>query len=154
MHWLLMLTYLVLVAAPAGVWIHESGHAIGSWFCRAEYMDLTLGAGKRIKEVRIGRKLTVHFHLLFTAGGHASSSRTHPYSRVEKVIISLGGPACNLAAGWLLMKFVFESNAWIRLFALYNLWIAMVNFIPFKWRGKKSDGYFVLRTIIDGRQSG
>ncbi|WP_139186863.1 hypothetical protein [Sediminibacillus halophilus] len=154
MHWLLVLIYLVLVAAPAGVLIHESGHVIGSWFCRAEHMNLSLGTGKRMKAVRIGRKLTIHFHLLLTAGGNASSVRTHPYSNMEKVVISMGGPACSLAAGWVLMQFVSEGNTWIRLFALYNIWIAMINFIPFKWRGKKSDGYFVFRAIYGDGQSG
>ncbi len=149
MQWLLMFTYLVLLAAPAGAFVHETGHVIGSWICRADTMELSLGSGKRMKAVKIGSKLTVHFHLLLMAGGHASSKRAQPYSGREKAVISMAGPVFNLAAGWLLLEFVSEGDGWIRLFALYNIWIAMVNFIPFKWRGKKSDGYFVIRSMID-----
>ncbi|MFC3038972.1 site-2 protease family protein [Virgibacillus xinjiangensis] len=128
--------------------IHELGHAVAARILEAEETELSIGIGKKIGSLKAAG-IQVNFHICYFLGGLAQSRRREPFTDREKVWVSFAGPLASatisLLAGLYLP--VTDSNEYLRLFFLFNLWLAAINIIPFKVRGKETDGYIIL-TII------
>ncbi|MCG3418797.1 M50 family metallopeptidase [Oceanobacillus jordanicus] len=143
-----LITFLLFVAAPISIFLHELGHALAGVIFKAELVYLTIGRGKRVIEYSSG-KLHFIIHAGYFMGGYANSERVTPFNRFERFIISIFGPFVNIVVFlsiWELQSH-FRSD-YLQLFALFNLWLVIINLVPFKLKNQKSDGYNILETIV------
>ncbi|WP_042223543.1 M50 family metallopeptidase [Oceanobacillus manasiensis] len=143
-----LIIFLLFVAAPLSILLHETGHAIAGFIFNAERINLIIGRGKRFITYSFG-KLHFTLHVVYFMGGYAENERTAPFNRFEKFIISFFGPLMNIVIfilAWELQS--HYTSEYLRLFAFFNLWLVIINLIPFTWKNKKSDGYNLLLTLI------
>jgi hypothetical protein len=134
--------YLFFVIAPIGSILHELGHGLGALLLKAERVEIFIGIGKRIIDVT-GKRLLVSLHLFFFLGGYSISQRERQYTRTEKAIICISGPALNLLVAGIasFAASFFSKNGMVDLFVYFNVWLGLINLIPFKIGRKHSDGY-------------
>ena len=140
--------YLLLIVAPIGTIIHETGHLIGAIIVKADRISISIGLGKKIGTYSF-RNVTINIHTLFFLGGYVQSQRKASYETSEVVWITIFGPINN-AVFAMIFYFMNEIyvHPYIQILFLFNLWLAVVNIIPFKIRGKQSDGYMILKAIL------
>ncbi|MBS4174482.1 M50 family metallopeptidase [Bacillus sp. FJAT-49736] len=137
----------LLIIAPLTLFIHELGHSIGALLVRSEKIELFIGVGRRLLRLPLGR-MSIHIHALFMLGGYTASERNPYYSKAEQIIISLFGPLLNGLLGILGALLLSYSHSRILLiFILFNLWLCIINLIPYRIGTRHSDGYLVLKTI-------
>jgi len=142
------LLFLIFVAAPAGTGIHEFGHIIGAKSVGADKMLLSIGVGTIVYR-SMWKKINITVRAFFFIGGMACSERKIPYRPRERIRIAVLGPLNSfLATGFCYALYAVYPNGYLLLFLLFNLWIAAVNTIPFRFKGKQSDGYTILRIIM------
>lgn len=143
-----LLLYLIFIAAPIGTLTHEAGHVIGARTLHADNANLSLGTGKKVSEFFF-QKVRITIYAMFFIGGMVSSDRKNDYKPHEIIIIALCGPLSNGIFSCLLyiLYQLFPSN-YLLLLLLFNLWIAIINLVPFQFKGKKSDGYTVYKALI------
>ena len=143
---LFFLCFLVIIA-PITLFIHELGHAIGAYFVKSEKIELSIGAGKKLLSLYVG-KLSIHIHMLYMLGGYSVSERDPYYSKHEQVIISLLGPLLNGLVGiFSLLLFPTYSSRILLTFTLFNFWLCIINLIPYRIGSRQSDGYAIIRTL-------
>lgn len=144
---LILIVYLLLVVSPIGMIIHESGHAFGAKLVKATHITLTIGLGKRIFTF-VTRRIKINIHSFYFLGGYTKTSGCNPDTNKNLFWITLFGPISNglFAVIFYYLNQIFVSP-YINLLFLFNLWLAMVNIIPFKYKGKQSDGYILLRSL-------
>ncbi|WP_010530861.1 site-2 protease family protein [Lentibacillus jeotgali] len=139
--------YLIFVVAPAGTAIHELGHMLGAKSVGADKISLTIGAGSIVYRT-IWNKMHIAIRLFFFIGGMAYSERQAPYQPAERIRIAVFGPFSSLlAAGICAIIYYVYPGSYLLLMLLFNLWIAFINIIPFRFKGKESDGYTVFEAI-------
>lgn len=141
------LLYLLFIVAPIGTIIHEVGHLIGAKIVKSDQISLSIGLGKRIGSFSF-QNIQVNIHLLFFLGGCVNNRRDKPYQLLEMLCIIGAGPIHNAiyAIFFYLLSSVFY-NQYIHILSLFNLWLAIINIIPFKMKDKQSDGYIMLSLL-------
>lgn len=139
---------LIFIIAPLGTIMHELGHAIGARLLRADQIHLTVGSGKPIVTLSI-RSFHMTINIVYFLGGMANSKRERDYSAGEAAFIAVCGPLFNgiFALFWVMLFYVMPST-FIWLMVLFNLWLFLVNLVPFQIKGKTSDGYTILKNIL------
>ncbi|MFD1360604.1 M50 family metallopeptidase [Lentibacillus salinarum] len=142
-----LLLYLVFIVAPAGTAVHEIGHVMAAGILGADRMTLSIGTGLTVYRSS-WHKTAVSIQLLFFLGGMASSERKVPYRKREQIMIAAFGPLTSLSAAFLCagLYAIFPTN-YLLLLVLFNVWLALVNMIPFRFGGKQSDGYTIYKTM-------
>lgn len=142
------LLFLLFVVAPIGTIVHESGHAIGAKLVKADTINLSIGLGKEIGTFSF-KNLRMTVHLFFFLGGFVQSNRKPAYRSLEIICITAFGSVNNgiFAILFYLLNGIYY-NQYIQILFLFNLWLAIVNMIPFKLKGKQSDGYMILKTLF------
>lgn len=142
--------YLLFVVAPIGTLVHESGHALGARLVKADSVVLCIGLGKEATSFSFKN---VHFkvHMFFFMGGYVQSERETSYTTGEKCFIAFCGPMLNMlcAIGLFCIQVYVVDHTFINLLLLFNVWLALINMIPFKFGNKQSDGYTMYRVIKD-----
>lgn len=142
-----LLIFLIVIVVPIGTIAHELGHGLVAYFVKADAVTLHIGIGKHIKSY-VFKRFTIYLYGIFFIGGLTKSQRKPSYNTKEKIWIALGGPAGNAILIILfLITFYPTHNPYIRLFLLFQAWLMLINIIPFKWRGKKSDGYTIIQIL-------
>ncbi|KGX86016.1 M50 family metallopeptidase [Pontibacillus litoralis] len=138
---------LIFVIAPISLLSHELGHAIVAYQLRAHHISLQLGVGPLIYQKK-GTTTDIMIRLLYFVGAMAIYERNRPFSRKEQAFISLGGPLANGILAFLCICLVYwvEMDG-LYLFSGFNLWIAIINLLPFKWKERESDGYVVVKAL-------
>lgn len=138
-----MFYILLLIIAPLGNFLHEAGHAAGAAAAQADKISITIGGGPKLLTFTIG-KLTIQVNIILFAGGHHRSWRADSYSLREQRLIAAGGPFMNIAAGAaVLLLYNICPDGFLRLFCMYNAWLGLVNLLPFRLKGKASDGWTI-----------
>lgn len=146
---------LIILVAPISLFIHELGHILPALMFKSERSSIIIGRGPLLMKLQFG-KVRLEMNWLFFQGAHSASERTDEFTNREKAWISFGGPLLNalvaMTCFWVLLP--SESRV-ILIFAFFNGYLAIVNSIPFSFKGKKSDGYQFLqglltRTILRG----
>ncbi|SDQ53136.1 hypothetical protein SAMN05216232_1940 [Virgibacillus subterraneus] len=142
-----LLLYLLFVVAPIGTVLHEAGHVIGAKSLKADRMRLTIGSGKIVSSFFIS-KVQVTIRVIFFLGGLASSERKRIYKPHELIWIALCGPLTNGLTAFLLylLNTAYPSN-YLLLLLLFNLWIGLINLVPFRFKDKQSDGYTIVKVL-------
>ena len=145
-HFILPLVFLI---APMSIIIHEMGHLLGARIVKADHYKLSIGKGKKIFSFSC-HSLQIIIRTLYFTGGEAKSRRKHAYKPFDISLITAGGPLLNLVFALMCYSFFksYPSNL-IGLFILFNLWLGVGNLIPFKVRGKPSDGYLIFKAILE-----
>lgn len=140
--------FLVFIVAPIGTLIHESGHLIGARTIQADQVTLSIGRGKQIGSFSL-KRIRIDIHAIFFLGGLAQSERDPPYKPTEIIWITFCGLlSSSIFAIIFYLLYHTYSNYYIQLLFLFNGWLAVVNSIPFKMKGKQSDGYMICKLIL------
>ncbi|WP_160807159.1 zinc metalloprotease [Virgibacillus salexigens] len=142
------LVYLLLLVAPVSIFIHEFGHAIAAWLIGADRIYISIGVGKKGKTVIVG-KVHMIIYPLFFLGGVATSEKQPCYTRLEIIFISIFGPFVSgvvVIICWFFYQ--MNANSLIQLFLLFNAWLSIINLIPFRYQGKRTDGYVVFNLLL------
>lgn len=142
-----LIAYLLLVVSPIGMVIHELGHAFGAKLVKVTHITLIFGLGKKIHTF-IAKGVSVEIRACYFLGGYTKTSGYNSYTNKSVFWITLFGPISN---GLFAIIFYYLNqmfvNPYINLLFLFNLWLAVVNIIPFKYKGKQSDGYILLQSL-------
>lgn len=140
--------YLLFAAAPISIILHEIGHAFAAKIVNADSIMISIGKGKRLKVIFLGRMQLV-IYTAFFLGGLAESKRKTPYSPREIVWIAMLGPITNgmIAFLFYVLNEIYPNN-YLQLFYWFNVWLAVVNIIPFKLKDKYTDGYMIMQVIL------
>ncbi|PAV29543.1 hypothetical protein CIL05_11815 [Virgibacillus profundi] len=143
-----LLVFLITIAAPFSIFLHELGHAIAARTVNADQITLSIGLGNKISTIFLG-KIQITINAIFFLGGLAKSERNIPYKSSEIVWISISGPITNAVFAFLvyLAYFIYPNN-FLHLLFLFNLWLAFANIIPFKIKEKKTDGYTIFKEAV------
>jgi len=148
-----LIIYLVLVAAPISTILHETGHALAAKYAKADKIILLIGIGEPFKILTISN-IQLVIHKLFFIGGMVESIRKQPYNKKEKIRITISGPVTNAITAMLsYFLYLMWPSKFLYLFFMFNIWVAVVNIIPFKIKGKQTDGYTVLQLIKEHNKS-
>ncbi|WP_106497357.1 site-2 protease family protein [Lentibacillus sp. Marseille-P4043] len=141
-----VLLWLLFFIAPISTVLHECGHMLGARLVKADQITLAVGVGKKMYHFS-HKQYRVSIHALFFLGGLAYSERNKPYKPMEIVWITICGPFINGIAACLVYLLFGFANGYVQLFILFNIWLAIVNIIPFKLKEKHSDGYTIVKTV-------
>lgn len=144
----MIILIFLLIAAPITVFIHELGHALGSYLMKADKIELNIGAGPKLFSIQ-NRKWTICIYIFYMLGAHTASERYPYFSKTEQIVISAFGPLLNGVIGLIVQQWNPVDHLGIcQLFALFNFWLFFINLIPFRIGGKQSDGYTILQKIL------
>ncbi|MGI8315416.1 site-2 protease family protein [Halobacillus mangrovi] len=145
----MLVTFLLLIfaVAPLSLFIHELGHVLTALIFRAEQSYINVGYGFPLIKGKIGR-VRISIRCLLFHGAHSINEREDPFSDRQKALICLGGPLLNAVV----FLFLFITPPLMRtnpvmLFYLFNAYLAIVNILPFKIKGKKSDGFRFIQSL-------
>ncbi|AIF45442.1 M50 family metallopeptidase [Virgibacillus sp. SK37] len=142
-----LLFYLILIAAPVSIVIHELGHALMAIVLKAQKVEVSIGAGKKLWGLS-QKSFQLSIYSLYFLGGVVEHEKEHPYKLREVIWISLAGPIMNAIVAFVFyLLYDWIPNDYISLFLLFNIWLAVVNLIPFKIKEKQTDGYTIFKEI-------
>ena len=138
------LLMVILVISPLSLLLHETGHTLAANVYTKACVKLHLGVGPRLFTWKHARG-EVAINAIYFAGGMTISPQ--PEKAYSKVVIALAGPFVNLCVAALTPFLPLQPSmvAWILFF---NLWLGITNLIPFKFFGKQSDGWTVMKVIF------
>jgi len=132
--WDVLFTIILLILiAPFCLIFHELGHAYGAKLMGADYVELVIGTGKKCWQTMCkGTYITVRQLFLFNS--YTASEKKNSYTVNEQVLISIMGPLFSLLLAMIIfIVYAFIAKTpFIFLLHLFNVWIGLVNFIPFK----------------------
>ncbi|WP_413229840.1 M50 family metallopeptidase [Halobacillus litoralis] len=138
---------LIFLVAPLSLIIHEFGHVIPGLIFKARLSIIHLGRGRLVFRRRLG-SVEINIYALFFQGAYSINERHPCFSPSEKIWISLGGPLLNgFTAILSLMSFMVHENRLVELLFLFNLYLAVVNLLPYSFFGKRSDGYQFIEAV-------
>ncbi|WP_041544168.1 site-2 protease family protein [Oceanobacillus iheyensis] len=147
---LIDIVVFLFIIAPIITLIHEIGHVSGSFVYKATHIFIHIGFGKPIMKKNI-RKLQFNINSFYILGGGSFYHFNYDLLPYQRAIIAFLGPLFNIIV-FLLLLFQFgidSENLLISLAIWFNLWLAIVNLIPFKWKEKSSDGLAIWLAIRD-----
>ncbi|MFS0751531.1 hypothetical protein [Oceanobacillus sp. 1P07AA] len=147
---LIDIVLFLFIIAPIITLIHEIGHVSGSFVYKAVHISIHIGWGSPIIKKRVGN-LQVNIYSLYILGGGSYYHFSHDLLPHQRAFIALLGPLFNIIVFFmLLIPFGIDSDYLLVSLAMwFNLWIAIVNMIPFQWKNKSSDGLVVWYAIRD-----
>jgi F0F1-type ATP synthase assembly protein I len=146
-----LIAYLIFIIAPLTTLIHELGHVSGSFIVKADSIRLSMGYGKKQLAVHL-KQIKFTFYVFYFLGGYTSSNRVKPYKDSEIVWITILGPVFNVASALFSYHlYKLHPSHFLQLFLWFNIWMAVVNIIPFKINGKQTDGLTILHLIKNNR---
>lgn len=144
-----LIIVLIIVIAPISLLFHEIGHVVGAKLMSATKILLTIGIGKQIFSLSI-QNIDIRFRKFFVVNSFTSTIRNRPFTNKEKIFITFMGPLFSsllalLAYG---IYYSFLSNIYVLILFLFNLWLVLINLLPFKIGEKESDGYIIMQLIF------
>lgn len=141
--------FLIIIISPLCILIHELGHAVVANLYKAKQIVINLGIGKKFFSLTICN-IQMNIHGLFFIGGQISHEKNTAYSNSEIILISLAGPVANLLFASISYGLYILFLKTIFFIAMYfNLWLFIVNLIPFKIKANKSDGWIILQSLLN-----
>lgn len=142
---------LVFIIAPVSLLFHEIGHVVGAATMRATSIRLTIGLGKAFWQTSFGN-IQIVLRRFFLINSVTATVRDTPFTRREKILITFMGPSFSglLTIITYVAYSTFVQSELLYLFYMFNLWIVIINLIPFKLGQKQSDGYTISTLLIQG----
>lgn len=146
---LFLIVYLIIFVAPISLLLHELGHVIGAILIKSETIKLVIGSGKEVIQINGSSTLQISIHQWFFWGAFTESVQSSPVQPRKVVIVAVLGPAFSLLWAFLFYYVTsFIAHPLLQLFFFFNLWIGVINILPFKIGIKQSDGYTIIRTLL------
>lgn len=149
MNWFITFIYLLFFVAPFSLLLHELGHVVGARIIHANNIIVHIGIGKKVAEVKVIR-VTFIIRPLFFLHFKTETKRHEALTKKEAIIVALMGPLFNIGLSFVLVicyNLIITHPA-IYLLLLFNIWLALVNLIPFKIGRKYSDGYVIIQELV------
>lgn len=140
---LLNFIIFILIIVPISLFTHELGHLLGAKYLKADRVIISIGTGKKLyslnyKNIKLDISLFVMFH------AYTNSERKPEFSNKEFALITAMGPLLSLLLTGIIGLILLTITSEIMIYFFYfNLWLSVINMIPFKLRGQKSDGYLI-----------
>ncbi|MFQ3542923.1 site-2 protease family protein [Halobacillus rhizosphaerae] len=145
---MISLITLIFIAAPVSLLIHELGHVTVALFLGAENSLISLGSGQEILKGRIG-KLDFRIHLFLFHGAYSLNENKQSFTNSQQALISMGGPVMNVClSAALYFTGISQLSVLLHWLFLFNLYLAVVNLVPISIKGRKSDGYRIVKCFI------
>ncbi|MCD5323054.1 MULTISPECIES: site-2 protease family protein [Pontibacillus] len=139
---------LLFLIAPLCLLLHECGHALLARSAGAERVEVFLGVGPAY-QMQVHPSFSIHIASLYFLGAMASYDKQDVFKPGERIAISLGGPLFSLGGAVLSWgSYLYFPHPILSFMIIFNLWLFAVNLIPFKIRGKRSDGSLILQDLI------
>jgi len=138
----------VMIFVPLSQFTHELGHAIVAKHFQANLVKIYLGKGKLVIHKKVFG-IYIYIYAFIWVGAYTTGERNDPYKTAEKVLISVAGPICNglLAVILLILYISGYNNIVIQLTFAFNIWLCLINCIPFKIGQMESDGYTIYKML-------
>lgn len=139
---------LFFLLAPFCTAFHEAGHALAAKWKQADNVEVTIGRGPSFWNTS-WRGIHISLRKWIFLSGYIASSKEKPYSAKEKCFIAIGGPIFSL----LLAAFLGYLNLFVPfrylfyMLCLFNIWMGVINLVPFKIGQKESDGYTIYKQL-------
>lgn len=148
MIYVVSLLTLIFIIAPISLLFHEIGHVIGASLANASSIRLTIGVGKPLWQGNV-QNVQIIIRRLFLINSFTSTVRDEPFRNKEKIIITFMGPIFSglLAAILYMIHYIFVPANLVYLFFLFNVWLVVINLLPFRIGQKQSDGYTIYKLI-------
>lgn len=149
MIYVIVFLILVFIIAPISLLFHEIGHLVGASLMRATSVQLTIGLGKPLWQTKFAN-IHIMIRRFFLVNSVTSTVRTVPFSNREKITITMMGPLFSsmLTIITFIAYNVFIPTDVLYLFYMFNLWLVIINLIPFRIKHKQSDGYTICALLI------
>jgi len=140
---------LIILLAPISLLIHELGHVYGATRMKATKVQLSIGIGSTLFQ-RDTNKFEIILRRFFLVHYATATVREEPFRRSEKLFITIMGPLFNAICAFslFLIEYYVYTHLIIQLFMLFNIWLVVMNLIPFKIGQKHSDGYTIYRLFF------
>lgn len=139
--------FLLLIVAPIGTIIHEGGHLIGAKTMKADRIVISIGYGRKLFAITF-KNIQINIRVYYFIGGHVENKRKIPYKLAEMIWIIGFGPFLNgIFAVIFYILYQLAPSEYVYLLFLFNLWLALINVIPFKIKEKQSDGYIIFNLL-------
>src|SRR5699024_9651363 len=111
------------------------------------YLHLTIGYGTKLFTFTC-LNIQLIICRFFFIGGYVKNGRYLPYLTIAMLRIIVFERLLHvLFAVFFYMLYNLFPNVYIFLLLLFNLWLALINLIPFKVKDKQSDGYMILNLL-------
>lgn len=143
---MLVFVFFLFVTVPVVNFLHELGHVFTSRIFGMTNTVLHLGTGPCLFRFQIVG-IEINIHLVFFIGALSFSEYDEELQEWKRGIISIGGPLLNVMIALISLLLDVNENFHWELFILFNLWVGIVNMIPFKMKEKHSDGYLFIQTM-------
>lgn len=149
MIYVILFLILIFIIAPISLLFHEIGHVVGATMMRATSIRLTIGFGKPFWQTTFGH-IQIVLQRFFLINSFTATVRDVPFTNKEKLWITFMGP---FFSGLLTLITYIAYSTFIQtdllyLFFMFNLWLMIINLIPFKIGQKQSDGYTICTQLI------
>ncbi|TLS37671.1 site-2 protease family protein [Pseudalkalibacillus caeni] len=141
--------WFMLFVVPATIFLHETGHLIVAKVLKIKGLRMVLGTGPLLIEKNT-LDVAVEIRLLYFAGGYSTTHSKGSIHKWKQGLISIGGPLINLFFCYGLMQWLDSraTNSFLQLLFLFNLWVGIINLIPFRIKGKESDGWNFIKNVL------
>ncbi|MBO1003092.1 site-2 protease family protein [Pseudogracilibacillus auburnensis] len=146
---IIYLLIFICFIAPISLLFHELGHVVGAILMKASFIRLTIGIGNKLWQGTF-QHVQIIIRRFFLINSLTSTIREEPFERREKIMITLMGPVFSglLAAIFYVMYHLFFSTYILYIVFLFNIWLMIINLLPFKIGQKQSDGYTIYKLIV------
>ncbi|WP_161568299.1 site-2 protease family protein [Anaerobacillus alkaliphilus] len=147
---LIFIIFCTLTILPVTIVLHELGHLFFARLCQAKEISITLGIGNEL--FRFKSFNTTFIFCFLPIGGQTKYELLETKSW-QRRIISIGGPLMN---GWVAFLLLIPGigygtqyiTIWFQWLAMFNIWMLLINTIPFKFGNYYSDGWIVFAKKI------
>ncbi|WP_221564018.1 site-2 protease family protein [Alkalihalobacillus sp. TS-13] len=142
---------IVFVLFPLATFLHEIGHYLTARLTGLKYSRMQIGIGPTVLHIN-NQFLHIEYRLFYFIGAHTLSGDIGETSSFNRFLITINGPLINAVTAFFILGFYpmdFSSilDKAISIFAFINIWIALGNLLPYKIKGRKSDGYILLESL-------
>lgn len=127
--------------------LHEVGHVVAGRFLGINGTLIQLGSGPKLFHFDI-KHTEINVMAIYFIGAFSTSDYSDRLVDWKRGVISLSGPLVNICIVLAMIFIGWTETTSLRLFILFNLWVGVVNIIPFKVKGKESDGYIFVQALI------
>jgi hypothetical protein len=139
------------VYGPLLVLLHEIGHATLARYGGYRVTSFGVGLGRPLWRLRLQGGVVVHVDAALFTGGACTAIPIGPPT--PRRILFHGGGLAFQAVLALVLLLLPESWLVTRV-AQFNILVAVVNALPWRWRGSASDGWHILQVLRGAKGGG
>ena len=144
----MLLIGFLLLAAPISNLLHEIGHILVARFFQVRGTQISLGIGPKLFGFKVGGTF-LEINLVYFIGAFSTNDSSLEISDFKKAMIAVGGPVMNIVIAVVMMRIYEIENMLVSLTIFYNIWLGIMNLLPYKFIGKASDGWVFLSSLFE-----